>query len=186
VPEVRFLNLGLGVAVPACFLLVRTPGAAPLAFEGAAFDFLPLPTSAPPGMRLPLHHAEMPVITDIRPMRPAPPLRRHPIHRTSLRIQRLPTLRSENDESHKKKDHRKQNNSERLLASRRLLLRSYPSDRQNPRACPEKVREAQARATPLYLQRSATSCIPNRKHSSPPTRSNPPAPPSPLLPNQVR
>jgi hypothetical protein len=97
-------------------------------------------------MRLPLHHAEVPVITNIRPMRPALPLRRHPINRTSLRIQRLPTLPPENDESHKQKDHRKQNNSQRLLASRHLFLCLYPPHPQNPQISPGKKREAQARA----------------------------------------
>jgi len=102
-------------------------------------------------MRLPLHHAEVPVVANICPMRPVPPLRRHPINRTSLRIQRLPTLRHENDESHKQKDHHKQNNSQHLLAGRHLLLCSYAPHRQNPQHSPGKSERRRHPPTPLFL-----------------------------------
>jgi hypothetical protein len=72
--------------------------------------------------------------------------------------------------------------SSRSNARRRTLA----PHRQNPQNLPEKSERRRHPPTPLFLQRSATACIRNRKHSSPPTRSNPPAPPSPLLPEQVR
>ncbi len=75
------------------------------------------PASPPPGMRLPLHHAEVPVITNIRPTPITPPLRRHPINRTSLRIRRMRTLTSEQDKSHQQKRHRNDPTSDRQLGT---------------------------------------------------------------------
>ena len=95
-------------------------------------DSCPHSTSPSPSMSLPLHHAEVPVITNPRAVRPSLPLRRHTINRTSLRSQRTPTFTSKNDQSHQQKRHRKHSNSHRQLGTRERVFYSHPPHRQNP------------------------------------------------------